>query len=334
LHVCTVTLLALAVTTVAAAPTAQKGTQGAELQKALRTGLRAPRWTERFRAVERLQHIPTAQLRPQTKTAILDLYADEIKKWSEITQGSYSEADLHERRGEGYAEYFGGLGELVMRIGGERALSLLIASPSQPLADSNREIAAYGAQALPMVLGRLQQLRTLVIDTPNYHGPDYEDQMAMADILTDMIQLDQQEKLKHALTPSDYDNIRQMLRPLLASNDDYVRLYAALGLIRAGDRTEASAVRSVFLRFLDSPIPGRRSEGLTRIASSVDDARFVPLAKVKELAASDPYHYRQGVLGNGPVVYPVRDAARKVLKKFAAPSGPTAAKKPNADFRF
>ncbi|GEM_PF-5406265 len=296
------------------------------LQRLALSDLQSPKWEVRYKGVNMLLKIPAPHWSVPVREQILRAYASELGRINRNSQGLLPKSQAKMMANEGYAEYLGYLGSLVMEVGGDRALKLLIESPSQPMADSNRQLAAYGARVLPLVLQRLSQLRTFRINAPGYHGADVESQMAMADILAQMIKLDEQHKLHPSLTPSDCTRITEALRPLLGSKNDYVRLDAALGLIQTHDNGDAAAIRSIFLHFLSARIPGERSEALDKIASSVDDPRFVPLPKVRELAASDLYHYKQGTLGTGPVVYPVRDAARKVLNKFSKRSAPSAVK--------
>ncbi|MGH9455207.1 MAG: HEAT repeat domain-containing protein, partial [Terriglobia bacterium] len=223
--------------------------------------------------------------------------------------------------GEARAEYYSDLIGAVVALHDPRNLPLLVQVSTEPDTQFNQELAAFGRSALPAVfenLGRLSQVRL-----SGSRLAIYEPQRAMGDILTKMMKLDQQKELKPPLTPSDYATIRQILRPLLASPNNSVRLYAAIALARAGDVRDSARFRETFMRFLEDPIPGARTIGLERMMS-MTDVRSIPLAKVRELATSDPYHYRRGVLGDGPVVYPVREAARKVIKKFSEPSSPLA----------
>jgi hypothetical protein len=290
-------------------------------------------WQSRYRGVQMLEPVPATELVPAARKKVIDLLGSETKDLWEQLEGKapvpkhpgLTEEQYQEGTGEAVAEYYAALLGLVLKLHDPSALPVLVAADPQP-SEVDLEIARYGRKALGPVLAnldRLSRIKFLMDHTPE---PPFENQMAMADTLTQTIKFDEQSKLHPPLTPSDYTRIRAALRRLLESRNDYVRLYASLGLARAHDEREAPVIQQVFAGFLSSSLPGKRSDGLDKIASGVDDPRFVPMAKVRELAASDPHHYKQGTLGTGPVVYPVRDAARKVLNKFSKRSAPSAVK--------
>lgn len=295
------------------------GQSEAATQAELLGMLKSDKRPTRGEAVERLRSLPVNQWSSQLREQVLELYSLELdglnaKLQGRVRPGSYSEAG-----GEAFAEYFGYLGSLVLQVDGDRGLKLLVDTPSEPMADSNKVLAGYGERILPLVLDRLKQLATVRFHTAGYNGPDYHSQAAVADILGNMVPLDRQGRLDPRLTPADYAQIRGALRPLLESPNDYVRLYAGLGLARIGDDRDAGAVREALSRFLSTSIPGQRSLGLEKIAGVVEKAEFVPVEKVKQLARSDPYHYqRKGPHGRAVTTYPVRERATELLRKLSA----------------
>jgi hypothetical protein len=287
--------------------------------------LSSHQWSERDQGIQKLRSTPPNQLLPQVKTRLIDLLRAETERiWlrleGKIPQPKHpglTEEQYEEGDGEGFAEYYADLLGAVLRLRDPRSLPVVIQAAAQP-SSVDLDIAQYGPRVIQLVSSNLQYLEQFRSPGSLSRGVAHQSQQAMADILTDIMKLDQQKKLKPPLTPSDYAEIRQMLRPLMASHDDYVRLYAARGLIQLGDYEDVAPIRGTLLHFLRSSIPGDRSAGLDWIISNIDKPALVPLSKVKELAESDPYYYREGVLGHGPVVYPVRQRAQKVLKKFSS----------------
>jgi hypothetical protein len=309
----TLAFLTMVVFQVAVASPEQTGQPPVD-QTALLTELKSPKWAERSKAVHAAMAIPGSKLTPEIMGRILDLYASELERRNKAAQGLLPESDLKVMNHEAYAEYIGELETLLMRIGGDRALRLVIESPSQAMADSNRQLAAYGVRILPMVLTRINELRTLVINTPGYHGPDFQDQEAMADILGQMLLLDQEHRLKPTLTTADYTKIRSLLRSLLSSPDEELRFYAAVGLALGRGGRDADRVRGVFSRRLQSNIPIVRIITLEKLAQ-ISDPSFIPLAEVRRLARSDPYNSTfPGGAFKGP--YPIRQQAASILRKF------------------
>lgn len=296
--------------------------------------LSASDWRVRYRGVQMLQSVAPRDLEPAVKRKLIgllqaetdDLWGHLEGKLPQPKHPGLTREQYEEGAGEWKAEYLSYLYGLVLGLQDPKTLPLLLYATSNP-SDVDRELARYGRQGIGAVvecLDRFSRLRVLADGKPQ---PPYFSQMAMADILTDMMELNQRKELKPPLAPSDYDSIRQALRPLMTSSDPNVRLYAARGLIQAGDHPGAAPIRDTLLGFLRSPVPGMRRAGLEWIGTNLDNANYVPMAKVKELASSDPYYYRQGVLGKGPVVYPVREAAQKVLRKLGKGSGQTIPKK-------
>ena len=277
--------------------------------------LRSPRLSARTSAIQSLLGIPLGQLSPSAKAQILELYAAELRKWRQASQGQLPESEVRERSQETYAEYFGYLGTLVMRIGGERAWSLIVESPSQPMADSNSELAAQGVEVLPAVLNRLAELRTFRINAGPYRGPDLSSQMAMADILGQMLVLNREGKLTTPVTASDEASIRRALRLYLSSSNRDVRFWAASALALAKDSRDAVPIREAFARKLTSPHPIERIIALQKLAQ-VPDASFVPTKAVEAISRNDPY--------NGPLPhrinagpFPLRQQAATLLKKLS-----------------
>lgn len=276
--------------------------------------LRSPRLSARASAVQSLLRRPVEQLTESVKAEILELYAAELKKWRRASLGQLPKSEVRERSQEAYVEYFGGLGALVMRVGGERAWRLIIESPSQPMSGSNSELAAKGTKVLPPVLNRLAELRTFKISAGPYRGPDFSSQMAMADILGQMLVLNRESKLTAPVTASDEASIRRALRPYLSSSNRDVRFWAASALALAKDTGDAGVIRQVFARKLSSPHPIERMIALQKLAR-VSDPAFIPTETLKKVARQDPY--------NGPVPkgvkagpFPIRSQAESILKKL------------------
>lgn len=277
--------------------------------------LRSPKLNARASAVQSLLGISVGQLTQSVKGQILETYAAELKKWRQASQGQLPESEARERSQEAYSEYFSDLGALVMRVGGERAWSLIVESPSQPMADSNSELAAQGAEVLPAVLNRLAELRTFRINAGPYRGPDFSSQMAMADILGQMLVLNREGNLTAPVTASDEASIRRALRPYLSSSNRDVRFWAASALALAKDSRDAVPIREAFARKLTSPHPIERIIALQKLAQ-VPDASFVPTKAVEAISRNDPY--------NGPLPhrinagpYPLRQQAATLLEKLS-----------------
>lgn len=285
-------------------------------------GLTSSRWEIRREAVARLAGAPPKSISAGTRRALISLLESETKAlWNKLQGTSIRGYPPQGEAGEWWAEYYASLVDAVARLRDPAATATLVAAADGPGSRLNEQIASLGPAVVGVIRSRLRWLSSVRVREPGFDGAQHDAELGMLDILTKMMTLDEQKQLKPPLTPSNYARIRHMLRPLLQRPDRWVRLYAAVALDRAGDERDTPQFRAAFLRFLNDPIPGARTQGLERMMS-MKDIRSIPLAKVRELAASDPYHYRMGVLGNGPVVYPVREAALKVLEKFSKPPSP------------
>ncbi len=217
---------------------------------------------------------------------------------------------------ERWSEYYAALLGIVVGLHEEQALPLLVDSADSTMSHLNTTIAAYGAAALPFVLDRLKELSTLTVKMPGYSGPPIQSQMALADILAQMILLDQNHKLDPPLTANNYEEILQGLHPLLLSPSSYVQFYAAITLALGVDSRDANTIRKIFAQQLASPSPGERIITLQKL-SEISDPAFIPLAKVKDLAENDPF-FGQPLPGLNPLFRgpAVRRLAKRVLQKF------------------
>ena len=285
-------------------------------QSTLVAELQSPKVAERASAVHSLLAVPADRLPAPVRDQILKLYAAELEKWREALQGRLAEAEARERSQEAFAEYLAYLGTLVMRVGGEHAWGLLIDSPSQPMADSNRELAALGTRVLPLVLNRLAELRTFMVNTGAHKGPDSASQMAMADILGQMLVLSHAGKLRPQLSATDEASIRRGLRPYLSDSDLDVRFWAASALALAKDKRDTAEIRQVFAHKLSSPRPIERVIALQKLAR-VSDSAFIPTDALKKLAQDDPYNGpAPREFSRGP--YPIRKQAEEILESLHA----------------
>ncbi|MGH9397364.1 MAG: hypothetical protein ACRD18_11015 [Terriglobia bacterium] len=276
-----------------------------------------PHWQVRAVAARRLQSVPTSEIKPDIRRMLIALLARETAQLENRLKGTNPDAYPSSKAGEGWGEYYANLLGLVLKLREPASLPVLVSAAWQP-SSIDIELATYGAPLIPVVLSRLSYLQRFAARLPGYSDlVAYIAQEAMADILTHMMILDKQRKIEQPLSPADYDKIRQALRPLLKSANDWVRLYASIGLIQAKDSRDTVRIRQAFATFLSAPIPGQRSIGLDRIAADVDEAEFIPMEKVKELAQADPYYYMQKTpAGKSVRVYPVRQSALRVLSKF------------------
>jgi hypothetical protein len=299
-------------------------------QKQILALLSSSDWQERERAIRALQPLPPPQLSPEIREKLVGLLQAETDLLWGRAEGripkpkhpGLTDEQYEGGAGEAQAEYYAKLLGLVLNLHDIRALPVMVSTAAQP-SDVDLRLAHYGAAVIPIVRSRLEYLRRGLGTRPSDPLMFYLSESAMAEILTEVVKLDKEKKLRPPLGPSDYSSVIKALRPLIDSHNGDVRLYAARGLIQAGDTRDVAPIRNTLLDLLHSPIPGIRRQALEWIAANLDNADYVPMAKVRELASSDPAHYRQGVLGKGPVVYPVREAARVVLRKFGNESDQT-----------
>lgn len=279
--------------------------------------LKSDDWPTRARAVEQLQSLAAGRWSPQLRERILHLYAYELQRLDAKLDGSVPPDTYPEIGQEPFADYFGALGSLVMRGDGDRGLQLLIATPSEPMASSNKVLAAYGARVLPLVLGRVNQLGRIRFRSPEYTGPDYQSQMAMADILGQMLQLSAQGRLTPPLSAANLADIRSALRPYLWSPNLDVRFWTAGPLALARDHEDAAAIRQVYARRLRDPHPIERLLALEHLAN-ISDPAFIPAGALREVAKADPYNGPvPGTATNTP--YPLRGRADAILRRLSPP---------------
>lgn len=289
---------------------------GPAQKRGIERNLGDPRWDVRAGAVQQLQSVAASAIGPEMRRMLIALLRQETLRLEDRLKGTNPEAYPPKEAGEAWGEYYAGLLGLVLEFHDPASLPVLVSAAWQP-SDVDSQLARYGPPLIPIVVSRLSYLQQFHVRLSGHSDLVARiAQTAMADILTDMMSLDREKKLKTPLSPSDYTEIRRALRPLLDSANNYVRLYAAIALAKASDDQNASRIKQVFEGFFAASIPGERSIALDKILASVSAARFVPLGKVEELARSDPYHYLKSTPSGKETVYPVRQRALQVLAKF------------------
>jgi hypothetical protein len=193
----------------------------------------------------------------------------------------------------------------VLNLHEKRALPALVAAASEPLTEFNAQLASYGTFVLKPALARLKG------------STDSGIQSAMADILAHIIVENRDHKLTPQLSMEDLQSIRGALGPLLLTSNRRTRFYVAFALALVPDYAEADKIKKIFTDHLGDNQPGARLAALQKMCE-LRDGRFVPLAKVKELAEKDEFRIEKKTPdGNTYVEYPVRSLAYRVLEKFS-----------------
>lgn len=281
---------------------------GAEEQQSFITGLDSSDWQIRYQTIERLKSIPPGNIEPTIKDKLIQLLEFETRRVWDKFEGRVPAGSYPDIGGEGFAEYYAALVGLVLNLHEQRALPALVGAASEPLTEFNSKLASYGTLVLKPVLARL-------------HGTsDGGVQSAMADIVAQVLIKNRDGQLKPGLSAGDLENIRMSLSALLASPNRRTQFYVAYALALVPDSPEAHRIQEIFLLCLNDKTPGSRIMTLEKIGS-LKEARFVPLAKLKELAEHDEFHVdlkNPALRARYKSEYPIRSLAVEVLQKLSA----------------
>jgi hypothetical protein len=281
-----------------------------ESQQVFVKGLQSPDWKTRYETMERLKSVEPTKIGPELRDALIRLLKTEAARRQNLIEGkiTFDEYRPPGAEARAFADYYQALIDKVSALHDERALPILVNYVSQSGAEGNRQLASYGPRVLNQVLDRLENSRDDMV------------RGAMADILSHMLIQNRKHEIKPGLSEEDLKRISESLRPVLSTPNAWTQLDVAFALALAEDRSEAERIRDVFVSFLDGKVPVQRLAALKKMRG-IEDPRFVPLSKVRELAQNDDFHVD---LTENPALratfgseYPVRQLAREVVEKFS-----------------
>jgi hypothetical protein len=278
-------------------------------QQSLMASLQSSNWQVRYKALEHLHGTSPAEIPLPVREELIRLLAAEGQRRRETVEGKISQEQYLPpgANPREFADYYQALVDVVWNLHDPRALPWLVDYANMSGSESNGELAAYGIAVLDLVLKRMEQTS------------DAQVQGAMADILAHMLIQNRNHKLKPGLSEGEVEQIEGSLRPVLSSPNIRTQLDAAFALAVIPDHQQAEAIKAVFLGFLNDPSPGGRLSMLRRL-ERLEDAKFVPLEKVKELATRDDFrvNFKNAALRTKYTSeYPIRQLAREVLEKFS-----------------
>jgi hypothetical protein len=311
-----VPLLAALLALICAAALAKGSPSVHQLQTEAAGGLTSSQWKVRSEAVRRLTEAPLDSISAGTRQALISLLQKETKAlWTKLQGTSIRGYPPQGVTGEGWAEYYASLVQLVVKLRDPTANAALVAAVSGPGSRLNEWLASLGPAVVGLVGRRLHWLSSVRVREPGFEGVQYEAEVGLLDVLARVVLSTRSGNVGRPLSNSDLANIRGAVQPLLRSTNPWAATRAARTLAIVAAPQDQERVREVFARLLKDPDHNRREIALSAMRD-ITDSRFVPIDQLKLVAGQDAFRLAGPTAHYPAGAYPLRHEAAQILKSL------------------